>query len=441
MLQDERKLIWQHTVTVLTGQLAAVLTGVVDTIVAGRYSDEALAALSVASALSISVIVSLVGVLTVLLPIYAEHRGAKRFAEVGRTFHQGLYLAAGLSLIAFAILMFPRWLLVMAEVPEPLIPEIEHYLTIQAFLVPLFIVFRMYAALNQALGKPWFVTSLQIAMLALKIPLSFYFASSMGLAGCALASLVTTASALGVSVYLLASHADYLPYRIWRKLDAPNGSAISRYLRLGLPAGLSQLVEITSFTLIALLVARLGIVASAAHQIAATLAAMLFMLPLSYGLAASARVSYWIGSGNPLLAADLVNQTLKWGLFFSCALATVLLIFRGLIASSFTTNPDVIALASTLLAFVALYHIPDGLQIMGVFLLRSYKVNLMPLVVYTLFLWGVGLCGGYYLAYGHQSETFMQNPSAFWFAAVVSLVFVSGWFSVSLLRISRKSIK
>jgi MATE family multidrug resistance protein len=78
---------------------------------------------------------------------------------------------------------------------------------------------------------------------------------------------------------------------------------------------------------------------------------------------------------------------------------------------------------------------------MGVFLLRSYKVTLMPLVVYTLFLWGVGLCGGYYLAYGHQSETFMQNPSAFWFAAVVSLVFVSGWFSVSLLRISRKSIK
>ena len=438
MLKTERSLIWKHTLTVLTGQLAAVLSGVVDTIVAGRYSDEALAALSVASALNISVIVSLIGVLNVLLPLYAEHRGAKRFADVGRTLHQGLYLAAALSVIAVLILMFPRWLLTLAEVPEPLIPEIERYLAVQAFMVPLFMLFRMYAALNQALGKPWFVTWLQIGILLLKIPLSFYFASLVGLVGCALASLTTTAAGLALSLYLLATHPDYKPYGVWRQLDAPDWPAIGKHLKLGLPAGLSQLVEITSFTLISLLVARLGIIASAAHQIASTMAAMLFMLPISYGVAATARVSYWIGHGNPQLAADLVKQSLKWGLIFGCVLAAFLLAARSWIASHFSVNPDVVALASTLLAFVAFYHVPDGLQIMGMFMLRCYKITLMPLVVYSVFLWGIGLGGGYYLAYGGLDNPFAQSPTAFWLTAIVSLSMVAVWFSIALLKVSAR---
>lgn len=441
MLKFERSLIWKHTLTVLTGQLAAVLSGVVDTVVAGRYSDEALAALSVASALNISVIVSLIGVLNVLLPIYAEHRGAKRFAEVGRTLHQGLYLAAALSLVAIGILMFPSWLLALAKVPAPLIPEIERYLAIQAFMVPLFMLFRMYAALNQALGKPWFVTWLQIGILLLKIPLSFYFANKMGLAGCAVASLTTIAAGLALSLYLLATHHDYKPYGIWRKLDAPYLPAIGQHLRLGLPAGLSQLVEITSFTLISLLIARLGIIASAAHQIASTMAAMLFMLPISYGVASTARVSYWIGHGNPKLASNLVKQTLTWGLIFGVSLAALLLILRHWIATCFSTNPDVVALASTLLAFVAFYHVPDGLQIMGMFMLRCYKITLMPLVVYTVFLWGIGLGGGYYLAYASHFERFMQTAAAFWLTAIVSLTIVAIWFSIALIRVSEAKIK
>jgi multidrug resistance protein, MATE family len=437
-LKAERSLIWKHTLTVLTGQLAAVLSGVVDTVVAGQFSSEALAALSVASALNISVIVSLIGVLNVLLPIYAEHRGAGRKAEVGRTLHQGLYLAAGLSVIALLILMFPRWLLTLAKVPPDLIPDIERYLAVQAFVVPLFMLFRMYAALNQALGKPWFVTWLQIAILVLKIPLSFYFVSLFGLVGCAMASLLVTSFALTLGLYLIATHSDYKPYKVWRRMDPPNTDAIIRHLKLGLPAGLSQLVEITSFTLISLLVARLGIIAAGAHQIASSVAAMVFMLPISYGVAATSRVSYWIGHGNPKLAAALVKQTLMWGLIFGTLLCLLVLAVREWLAMQFSTNPDVVHLACTLLIFVALYHIPDGLQIMGMFLLRCYKITLMPLIVYSIFLWGIGLGGGYYLAYGGVDTPFAQNPSAFWLTAIVSLSIVAAWFSIALLQVSKR---
>ncbi|MBH1958435.1 MAG: MATE family efflux transporter, partial [Burkholderiales bacterium] len=52
---SEIRLVSRHAVTILVGQLAVMAFGVADTVIAGRYSDAALAALSVGSALYISV--------------------------------------------------------------------------------------------------------------------------------------------------------------------------------------------------------------------------------------------------------------------------------------------------------------------------------------------------------------------------------------------------
>ena len=67
---SERRVIAGHAGTVLIGQLAVMAFGVIDTIVAGRYAEEALAALSVGAAIFISVYVSLMGGLQALLPVF-----------------------------------------------------------------------------------------------------------------------------------------------------------------------------------------------------------------------------------------------------------------------------------------------------------------------------------------------------------------------------------
>ncbi|HKB54027.1 MAG TPA: MATE family efflux transporter, partial [Ramlibacter sp.] len=71
----EARVIGRHAGTVLVGQLAVMAFGVTDTIVAGRYSQQALAALSVGSAVYISVFVGLMGMLQALLPTWAELHG------------------------------------------------------------------------------------------------------------------------------------------------------------------------------------------------------------------------------------------------------------------------------------------------------------------------------------------------------------------------------
>jgi MATE family multidrug resistance protein len=102
---SELSTITRHAVTVLSCQLAVMAFGVTDTIVAGRYSESSLAALSVGSAIFISVYVALMGVLQALLPVWAEQRGAQQPEAVGRSLRQALYLCAAAAVLGMAVLL------------------------------------------------------------------------------------------------------------------------------------------------------------------------------------------------------------------------------------------------------------------------------------------------------------------------------------------------
>mgnify|MGYP001952308073 CR=1 FL=1 len=162
---SELSTITRHAVTVLAGQLAVMAFGVTDTIVAGRYSESSLAALSVGSAIFISVYVALIGVLQALLPVWAEQRGAQQPEAVGRSLRQALYLCAAASVVGMAVLLSPGALLRWTEVPPALRPQVENYLAVLALALPPALLFRIYSTLNQALGHPRLVTWLQVGSL------------------------------------------------------------------------------------------------------------------------------------------------------------------------------------------------------------------------------------------------------------------------------------
>ncbi|MES1264932.1 MAG: MATE family efflux transporter, partial [Variovorax sp.] len=194
----DRGLIARHAATVLVGQLAVMAFGVTDTIVAGRYAEGALAALSVGSAIFISVYVSLMGGLQALLPIWAELHGGRRTAEVGRSVRQSLYLCGAAIALGMALLLFPAPLLRWTEVPAAMREDVEAYLQVLAFALAPALLFRVFSTLSQSLGKPQLVTWLQLASLGLKLPLSIWFAfggaglPALGLVGCGWATLVVT---------------------------------------------------------------------------------------------------------------------------------------------------------------------------------------------------------------------------------------------------------
>lgn len=445
-MASERGVIARHAAMVLVGQLAVMAFGVTDAIVAGRYAEGALAALSVGSAIFISVYVTLMGVLQALLPVWAELHGAGRSAEVGASVRQSLYLCGLAVVIGMGLLLFPAPLLRWAEVPLDMRADVEVYLRVLAFALAPALLFRLFSTLNQSLGRPKLVTWLQLGSLGIKLPLSVWFTfggaglPAMGLAGCGWATLVVNWTILACAIWLLRTQPFFREYRFWQAVEAPDWQQIGRFARLGIPAGLAVLVEVTSFTLMALFIARLGTAASASHQIAASLTAVAYMTPLSLGIATSARVSFWLGSGDRARARRACANGLAMTMIAAMLTAGCITLLRGRLAALYSGNPEVVALAATLLLAIAAYHLADALQTLCVFVLRSYRVTVLPLVLYGTLLWGLGLGGSYLLAFrGLGPWAAMHSPLAFWLMSAFALAVTALLFLALLWHTVRRS--
>ncbi|OOG40501.1 MATE family efflux transporter [Polaromonas sp. A23] len=445
---SELKVIGHHAGTVLVGQLAVMAFGVADTVIAGRYSDHALSALSVGAAIYISVYVALIGIVQALLPIWAELRGARRHVDLGRSVRQSLYLCGALTVAGMAALLSPGPLLRWAEVPVALQGEIQHYLAVLAAALMPSLLFRAYSTFNQSLGRPLLITWLQTGALAVKVPLSVWLVAggagmpALGVAGCAWATLVVNYGLALLALVMLRTQAFYQPYRIWQKMEAPDWQQISGFARLGIPGGLAYLVEVTSFTLMAVFIARLGTVASASHQIAASAASVLYMVPFSIAIACSARVSFWLGAARPDLASHVAWIGFRLTALLAIGFGALFLVANHVLAGLYSKSPQVVEAASALLLWVAAFHLADAVQAVCAFLLRCYRITLTPLVLYSVLLWGLGLLGGYRLAYeglGFWAAT--QSAKSFWMASTFALWLVALCFSALLWRAVRHSAR
>jgi len=257
--------------------------------------------------------------------------------------------------------------------------------------------------------------------------------------GCVSAKKLVHGGMLGLALWLLRTRALYQSYRLWQRPERPHGPTLAAFARMGVPSGLTILVEVTSFTLMALFVARLGTTAAASHQIAANLAAVLYMVPLAIGIATSARTSYWLGAGQPARARHAVG--VGFGLVAGSAvlLAATLIAVRAPLAAVYARSPEVVALAVPLLFWTAIYHLFDGLQALAVFVLRCWRITLAPFVIYGVLLWGLGLYGGYLLAYqGLGPWAALQTPAAFWMAGAAALALAALTFWLMIWQVLQR---
>lgn len=443
---SELRTIARHAGTVLAGQLAVMAFGVTDTIVAGRFSSEALAALSVGAAVYISVFVALMGVVQAQLPVWAELRGAGRGEEVGRSVRQALYLCLLTMVPGMAALLFPGPLLRWTDVPAALQADVIAYLNVLAWALPPALLFRAWGTLNQSLGKPVLVTWLQAVSLLVKVPLSIWLTfggagvPALGLVGCAWATLIVNWLMASAGIWMLRTRPMYAPYRIWAALERPDWQVLRGFARLGVPTGLAIMVEVTSFTLMSLFIARLGVTASASHQIASNVTAVLYMMPLSLGIATSARVSYWLGAGDSRMMRLALRSGFKLALGFAALMAAAVAFAGGALARLYANDPEVVLLAAALLPWAATYHVADAVQAVSVFVLRCFRISTVALVVYCVFLWGVGLGGGYLLAYrGLGGLAPLETPAAFWAAGALALALTAAIFVALLWRAAAAS--
>src|SRR5690606_19181508 len=149
-----------------------------------------------------------------------------------------------------------------------------------------------------------------------------------------------------------------------------------------------------------LLVAREGTYVSGGHQIMSNLAALCYMMPMALGVATAALTAQSIGAGDLRQAQrnSLAGMTL--GLLGALLTATALLVGRPLILAAYTDDAQVAAVATTLLSTIPSVHLCDSMQCINSYVLRAYKVAIVPLMLQVVALAGVGLLGGWWLGFG-----------------------------------------
>ena len=419
--------------------------GVIDTLMAGRLSSVDLAAVGIGASIYITIIMALMGVLLALTPVVAHHYGAGRHAEIGADVRQCAWLALLLSLLAFAALKNPDPLLAFSRLTPEVEIKVRAYLEGSAWAVPGVMFFRVFYGFTNGIGRPRPVMSFNLLGLALKAPLNWVFMyghfgfPAMGGAGCGWSSAVIMWTVATLSWLWCRRDADYAPYGVFARFEWPHLATQREFLVLGLPMGATFLVDVTAFTFMALFIARLGPEISAAHQIAANVAVFVFMVPLALGTATGVVVGQALGAGDGRRARHAGLLGLAVGCGAAAITGAAIGFAAGPLARTYTSDPQVAAAAAALLSIVAVYHIADAVQAVMAQVLRGYKRATVPMVIYAVALWGVGLGGGYLLG---LTDSFgpPRGAAGFWIAAVASLTIAGAGVLAYFLRISAQII-
>lgn len=390
---------------VLVSQWASMAFGVLDTAMTGHASAADLAAMSLSISVYITVFVGLMGVVHALIPIQAQHFGAGRLHEVGRSWGQGVWLALGLAFVGAVLMMFPdMWLSFSGDIAPEVRARVTSYLRALALALPAALVFRTVYALGTAVSRPKIVMAINLSAIGVKASLNWVLIyghlglPALGATGAGLATAITSWLSLGIGLWVI-THDHYFD-RFALTLGTPSWPAQKELLRLGLPMGGSYLVEVCAFTFMALLVARDGTYVSGGHQIMSNLAALCYMMPMALGVATAAVTAQAIGAGRPRQAQQNSLAGMALGLSGALLTSAVLLIGRPLILAAYTDDPQVAAVASTLLMIIPVFHICDSVQCINSYVLRAYKVAVVPLLLQIIALAGVGLAGGWWLGFG-----------------------------------------
>jgi MATE family multidrug resistance protein len=180
------------------------------------------------------------------------------------------------------------------------------------------------------------------------------------------------------------------------EVDLPR---IRRLIALGFPAAMQSTLESGVFAAVTTLIAKLGPVPLASHQIALNTVSLSYMVPLGISSAAAVRVGQALGRKDPAGAGDAGGTAIFLGAAFMACAGVGLLVFPRGIARLFTPDEAVIHSTVGLLAAGAAFQLFDGIQTVATGALRGVGDTRTPMFCHFLAYWIIGLPLGAWLCF------------------------------------------
>jgi MATE family multidrug resistance protein len=411
------------------GQIAMMTT---DLAFIGRLGGEALAAAALAGTVYFVAFTVGMGLMSAVAPLAAQAYGAGDARQVRRALRSGMW--AGL-LIALPIMAFPlrgeQILLGLGQEGGPAHLAQDYLFGLALGVAPAlwFIAIRGFmGAVNRPEPVLW-ITLAAIpanALLVWLLMFGEFGAPNLGIFVVGLASSIVNFGTFIAGLWFATRRPPFVDYRVLTRFWRIDWNLMRQLVVIGAPISVAFLLEYGMFSAAALLMGRLSTTALAAHQIALQVIAILFMVPFGISLAATVRVGYAVGRGDPsgVRRAGLIAMAM--GIAFSTLMTIVVLLLRFGIARLFL-GEDIgdanatIALAAELLLIGGTFFVTDGLQTIAAGALRGLSDTSVPLLFATISYWLVGFCTAYALAF-HTS----LGPAGVWIGlSLGTLVYAS----------------
>ncbi len=389
-------------------ELGWMSMGIVDTMMVGRLpaSAQAIGAVSLGGILFITVGLFAGGLLLGLDTLVSHAFGAGKVADCHRSMLSGVYLSLALAplLMGFIWLWVP---LLRASTIDPgvlrdAIPYLNA-LTWGTLPLMLYFAFRRYLqAMNLVRPVTFALVTANLVNLAGNWILIYgrLGAPAMGVVGSGWATCIAR-------IYMAALLLGYIVFHDHRHKTGlrlielrPDLARIRRLLRLGMPAALQLGLEVAVFATATALIAKLGAVPLAAHQIALNTVSFTYMVPLGISSAAAVRVGQALGRKDLRGASRSGWTALGLGAgFMACAALTLLLVPRAIVRL-YTPDAAVIRTGALLLFVGAFFQLFDGLQAVATGALRGAADTHTPMIAHLALYWLIGLPLGYFLCFG-----------------------------------------
>lgn len=423
---------------VILGQLGHVTVGVADSAMIGQTGTLPLAAAAFANSLFVIPLVFGIGVAYGITPLVANADGQGDRDRVGRLLSQGLLINSLLSIALMAVLWLIKPLAVhMGQDPEVITLALPYLglLILGLFPLMLFLSLKQFAeglsdtrpAMLISLGANVVNVVLNYVMIY-----GYWGFPAMGLMGAGYATLISRVL-MALSMYLyMALHRRFEIYRtelLPRRFEIER---IRRILSLGIPSGLQYIFEVGAFATAAVFIGQLGALPLAAHQIAISLASISYMAASGIGAAATVR----IGNAQGRKDAEGIRRVGLVALFLVCIIMTLAGLTFALgnrfFPALYNSDPEVILLSAQLLIIAVFFQLSDGIQVVGLGLLRGLTDVRLPTFITFFSYWMIALPLSY--VWGLH---FAGGVGAIWISLAIGLTLSAALLLYRFHRLSR----
>ena len=397
----------QLALPLVAAELGWMSMAIVDTMMVGRQANSAVAmgAVSLGSALFIVLALFGEGLLLGLDTLVSQAFGAGQREDCHRSLINGVYLSIALTPILSAPIFFLPQLLRASHVDAAVAAQTIPYTNALTWgLFPLLLYFavrRCLQAMNMVRPVAFALVTANIVNAVFNWLLIYgkWGFPAMGTVGSgwstAIARVYMAAVLIGYLFWYDRKHRTEL---LKTPVDIDLGR-IKQLIALGIPAALQFTLESGVFALVTALIARLGAVPLATHQIALNTVAFTYMVPLGIASAAAVRVGQALGRKDPRGATVAGGTAIFIGASFMTLAGVVLLVVPQWIARIYTTDVKVIRNTAALLAAGAAFQLFDGIQSVATGALRGAGDTRTPMLCHFTAYWIIGLPLGAWLCF------------------------------------------